>query len=255
VTRLRRRGTASNRGAYTVQTSMGMGFAMVTEEEGIPVTSAEVGGFTVSELRFPKSYVQPPFEPELPYIAVVLEGALVKSFPRQALGRSNAVTIPVGATHGARFGSSGALIVIVRSRSASEPVAGCVDRVAELRARELTRLGLCARRDRRSPRDPGRNRAKIGGIVTQSVIRQSPSACSAGSRSSTTARTPTHRRISPAWSASATKPPTRRSATARICLASGPGTCRETCRSARADSSRSSGTPPKGRRPACLSGL
>jgi hypothetical protein len=168
VTRLRRRGTASNRGADTVQTSLGMGFAMVTEEEGISVTSAEVGGFTLSELRFPKNYVQPPFEPELPYIAVVLEGALVKSFPRQALGRSNAVTIPVGATHGARFGSSGALIVIVRSRSASEPVAGCVDRVAELRARELTRLGLCARRDRRSPRDPGRNRAKIGGIVTQS---------------------------------------------------------------------------------------
>jgi hypothetical protein len=170
VRRLRRRGTASNRGAYTVQTSMGMGFAMVTEEEGISVTSAEVGGFTVSELRFPKSYVQPPFEPELPYIAVVLEGALVKSFPRQALelGRYNAVTIPVGATRRARFGSSGALIVIVRSRSASEPVAGCLDRVAELRARELTRLGLCARRDRRSARDPGRNRAKIGGIVTQS---------------------------------------------------------------------------------------
>jgi AraC family transcriptional regulator len=121
---------------------MGMGFGTVTEEEGISVTSAEVNGFTLSELRFPKSYVQPPFEPELPYVAVVLEGALVKSFPRQSLelGRANAVTIPVGATHGALFGSDGARILIVKPRSASEPVAGCFDRVAELRGRELTWL-------------------------------------------------------------------------------------------------------------------
>jgi AraC family transcriptional regulator len=121
---------------------MGMGFGTVTEEEGIFVTSAEVNGFTLSELRFPKSYVQPPFEPELPYVAVVLEGALVKSFPRQSLelGRANAVTIPVGATHGALFGSDGARILIVKPRSASEPVAGCFDRVAELRGRELTWL-------------------------------------------------------------------------------------------------------------------
>jgi AraC family transcriptional regulator len=121
---------------------MGMGFGTVTEEEGIFVTSAEVNGFTLSELRFPKSYVQPPFEPELPYVAVVLDGALVKSFPRQSLelGRANAVTIPVGATHGALFGSDGARILIVKPRSASEPVAGCFDRVAELRGRELTWL-------------------------------------------------------------------------------------------------------------------
>src|SRR5690242_11041640 len=122
---------------------MGMGFGTVTEEEGISVTSAEVNGFTLSELRFPKSYVQPPFEPELPYVAVVLEGALVKSFPRQSLelGRANAVTIPVGATHGALFGSDGARILIVKPRSASEPVAGCFDRVAELRGAELKWLG------------------------------------------------------------------------------------------------------------------
>jgi AraC family transcriptional regulator len=121
---------------------MGTRFATVTEEEGVSVTSAEVNGFTLSELRFPGGYVQPPFEPELPYLAVVLEGALVKSFPGRALelGRAYAVAIPVGATHGARFGSDGARILIVRPRSASEPVAGCFDRVAELRGRELTWL-------------------------------------------------------------------------------------------------------------------
>ena len=121
---------------------MGTGFATVTEEEGVSVTSAEVNGFTLSELRFPDSYVQPTFEPELPYVAVVLEGALAKSFPRRALelARADAVAIPVGATHGARFSSDGARILIVRPRSASEPAAGCFDRVAELRGRELTWL-------------------------------------------------------------------------------------------------------------------
>ena len=117
-------------------------FATVAEEDGVSVTSAELNGLTLSELRFPESYVQAPFEPELPYLAVVLEGALVKSFPRRALdlSRPAAVAIPVGATHAARFGSDGARILIVRPRSASDPVAGCFDRIAELRGRELTWL-------------------------------------------------------------------------------------------------------------------
>ncbi|MDP9309071.1 MAG: AraC family transcriptional regulator [Actinomycetota bacterium] len=117
-------------------------FATVAEEDGVSVTSAEVNGFTLSELRFPRSYVQAPFEPDLPYLAVVLEGGLVKSFPRRALElkRASAVAIPQAATHGARFGSAGARILIVRPRSASDPVAGCFDRIAELRGRELTWL-------------------------------------------------------------------------------------------------------------------
>jgi AraC-like DNA-binding protein len=117
-------------------------FATVAEEDGVSVTSAEVNGFTLSELRFPRSYVQAPFEPDLPYLAVVLEGGLVKSFPRRALElrRASAVAIPQGATHGARFGSAGARILIVRPRNASDPVAGCFDRIAELRGRELTWL-------------------------------------------------------------------------------------------------------------------
>src|SRR2546421_6523989 len=117
-------------------------FATVAEEDGVSVTSAEVNGFTLSELKFRQSYVQAPFEPELPYLAVVLEGGIVKSFPRRALElqRASAVAIPAGATHRARFGSDGARILIVRPRSASDPVAGCFDRVAELRGRELTWL-------------------------------------------------------------------------------------------------------------------
>jgi len=117
-------------------------FATVAEEDGVSVTSADLNGLTLSELRFPESYIQAPFEPELPYLAVVLEGALVKSFPRRALdlSRAAAVAIPVGATHAARFGADGARILIVRPRSASDPIAGCFDRIAELRGRELTWL-------------------------------------------------------------------------------------------------------------------
>jgi hypothetical protein len=36
-------------------------FATVAEEDGVSVTSAEVNGFTLSELRFPQSYVQGTF--------------------------------------------------------------------------------------------------------------------------------------------------------------------------------------------------
>src|SRR2546423_6806588 len=114
---------------------MGTGFATVTEEEGVFVTVAEVNGFTLSELRFPGSYVQAPFEPELPYLAVVLEGTLVKSFPRRSLelGSAYAVAIPVGATHGARFGPHRARILILRPRSAPAPAARSFAPLPELR--------------------------------------------------------------------------------------------------------------------------
>jgi AraC family transcriptional regulator len=118
-----------------MRTSLGT----VSEEDGVGVNSAEVNGFTLAELRFPDRYVQAPFEPESPYLAVVLEGALVKSFSRRAieLEPACALTMPVGETHGARFGARGARILIVRPRSAGE---GCFDRLVELRGRELTWL-------------------------------------------------------------------------------------------------------------------
>jgi AraC family transcriptional regulator len=114
---------------------VGTAFATVTEEEGIVATSADVNGFTVAELRFPPGYVQETFAPELPYLAFVLEGAVEKEFVRRAmyLGPACAVTMPVGAAHSARFGAKGARIVIVRARHGSSAVAGCLDRLADLR--------------------------------------------------------------------------------------------------------------------------
>jgi AraC family transcriptional regulator len=117
---------------------MGAAFATVTEDEGVLVASADVDGLTLAELRFPPAYVQDVFEPELPYVAFVLEGGLVKSFARRTVPLDPAcgVTMPAGAAHGARFGSSGARIVIVKPAREADPAARvCIDRLVEVRGR------------------------------------------------------------------------------------------------------------------------
>ena len=121
---------------------MGTGFATLTESDGVSLASAQVNGFTVGELRFPPGYVQPEFEPDLPYIAVVLDGGLRKSFRRRtiSLGRTDAVTMPTGAEHAARFGSDGARIVIVKASSPSSLVAEHLDRLVRLDGGGLSRL-------------------------------------------------------------------------------------------------------------------
>ncbi len=118
------------------------GFATVTEDEGVLVTSAEVNGFTLAELRFPPGYVQDEVEPELPYLALVLDGALEKSFRSRTmrLDRASGVTMPAGAQHGARFGSNGARIVMVRPRNGSNALTGCLDRLVALRGRGFSWL-------------------------------------------------------------------------------------------------------------------
>src|SRR5437763_838277 len=188
---------------------MGTGFATVREEEGVSDTSADVNGFTVSELRFPQSSAHAPFEPALPYLAVVLEGNLVKSFPRRVieLGRACALTLPVGATHGARFGSDGARILIVRPRSASDPVAGCFDRLVELRGRELSWLawrlaGELRASDAAAPlAAAGGARELLAGTAREARAERSPRRPRAGPR---TAGAPPRR--TPASGAEARRP-------------------------------------------------
>jgi len=116
--------------------------ATVVEEEGVLALSREVNGFTLSELRFPPGYVQAAFDPELPYLAFVLDGSLEKSFRRRTmwLGPASGVTMPVGAWHGACFGAEGARIAIIRPRDSSGAIAHCLDRVVMLRGRSLSWL-------------------------------------------------------------------------------------------------------------------
>jgi AraC family transcriptional regulator len=114
-------------------------FATLTEDDGVGVATAAVDGFVLSELRFPAGYDQPPFEPESPYVAVVLDGALVKSFPRREheLGGGNAISIPVGATHSARFGPGGARIMVVTTTGGARTAVADFRRLAEVRGREV----------------------------------------------------------------------------------------------------------------------
>jgi AraC family transcriptional regulator len=121
---------------------MGAGFATVTEDEGVLVRSADVNGFTLEELRFPPSYEHGAFEPELPYLALVLEGSVEKSFRLRTLHLEPAcgVTMPQGATHRARFGPTGARIVIVRPKGASHPVSQSLHRLVSLRGPDFSWL-------------------------------------------------------------------------------------------------------------------
>lgn len=115
------------------------GFATVTEDDGVLVTTAAVNGFALSELRFPGRYVQAAFEPESPYLAVVLEGGLEKSFALRTMRLAGpcALSMPAGATHSARFDAGGARIVVIKPRSGWNAPRGCLDRLAELRGRGL----------------------------------------------------------------------------------------------------------------------
>jgi AraC family transcriptional regulator len=111
------------------------GFATVTEDEGVLVRSAEVNGFTLEELRFPPSYKHGAFEPDLPYLALVLDGTVEKLFRQRTLQleRASGLTMPAGATHRARFGATGARIVVVRPTNASHLVFQSLHRLVSLR--------------------------------------------------------------------------------------------------------------------------
>ena len=114
---------------------MGAGFATVTLEEGVSVTSGDVNGFTLAELQFPPGYVQEAFEPDSSYLALVLDGAMEKTFRRRSLSfdKGSALTMPAGTRHSARFSPRGARIVIVKPKPGSRPAARSLERVAELR--------------------------------------------------------------------------------------------------------------------------
>jgi AraC family transcriptional regulator len=114
---------------------MSVGFASVSVDDGVRVIAGDVSDFTVAELSFPPYYVQRPFEPERPYLALVLEGAMEKAFALRTISftQASALAMPVGARHGARFGPKGARILVVRPKGETDPVPTCLRRFVELR--------------------------------------------------------------------------------------------------------------------------
>jgi AraC family transcriptional regulator len=120
-----------------------MGWVERFEDDGVRVTSTASGSVQVAELCFPPGHRQPRFAPNLGYLAVVLDGDLHKTFPRQSLGLATGTTatIPGGADHTARFGRVGARVLVVKpSAHGSEPVGGLLSRVRARRDPGLSAL-------------------------------------------------------------------------------------------------------------------
>ncbi len=90
-------------------------------ENGVSAREGEAGPFLIGELEFPSGYRQPWFEPEHPYVGVVLAGALEKQFARTSwtLETGTVFTIPPGASHSARFSRTGARVALVWIDSAA----------------------------------------------------------------------------------------------------------------------------------------
>jgi AraC family transcriptional regulator len=122
---------------------MNEALAGVIEDEGVLVRSADVDGMTLAELRFPPGYVQVEFVPDLPYLALVLDGGLEKSFRLRTihLNKACALTMPADAAHAARFGPKGARIVIVKPKKEQKHLGGALDRLVRLSVPGLTWLG------------------------------------------------------------------------------------------------------------------
>lgn len=90
--------------------------AMTSRADGTGYSRAVVGPFEITRLVFPPGYRHGRVEPERGYMVVVLDGAVSKSFARDAttLSRSSIATLPAGATHSSRFATHSTQILAVR---------------------------------------------------------------------------------------------------------------------------------------------
>ena len=84
--------------------------------DGREVTAAAVGSLEIFRLRFPPSFAHGVIDPPKPYLAVVIDGAVRKTFRRSSctLARGSFVSIPAGAAHSSVFAGDGCEVVIIR---------------------------------------------------------------------------------------------------------------------------------------------
>lgn len=89
---------------------------MRTAADGTRSTTATAGAFEIARLEFPPSYRHGVVDPQRPYVAVVLEGAVRKSFAGECstIARGEFAVLPVGAAHWSAFAASGAKVLAVR---------------------------------------------------------------------------------------------------------------------------------------------
>ena len=124
------------------------------------MTHASVGSFEIHRLRFPPSFSHGVIDPPSGYLAVVLEGAVHKSFRHTSatLTRGSFMSIPAGGAHSSAFAPDGCRVLIVQAagvdgeRLLGPTFRNCTKVVAHASARlgwELSRELDC--RDASSP--------------------------------------------------------------------------------------------------------
>jgi AraC family transcriptional regulator len=91
------------------------------ERGGVRATKVLVGRFEVQVLRFSPGHRIPSFEFDRGYLAIVLDGSLVKTFSRDThvLGRDSVASLPAGAVHSTAFGPTPTRVVTVRGGPAA----------------------------------------------------------------------------------------------------------------------------------------
>ena len=84
--------------------------------DGREVTAAAVGSLEILRLGFPSSFAHGVIDPPMEYFALVIDGAVCKTFGRSTatLARGSFMSIPAGATHSSVFGPDGCQVVILR---------------------------------------------------------------------------------------------------------------------------------------------
>ena len=85
--------------------------------DGREVTAAAVGSLEIFRLRFPPSFAHGVIDPPKPYLAVVIDGAVRKTFRHSSstLARGSFMSIPAGAAHSSVFAGDGCQVVILRT--------------------------------------------------------------------------------------------------------------------------------------------
>lgn len=116
-----------------------------TAVDGREVTRVAVGALEIFRLRFPPSFRHGVIDPATGYLAVVLEGAVHKSFRQMSstLARGSFMSIPAGAAHSSAFAADGCRVVIVRPADdeGTRLFGSIVHKHTKLAAHASTRLG------------------------------------------------------------------------------------------------------------------
>ena len=125
----------------------------MTASDGRRATTAPAGPFEVTRLDFPHGFSHGVVDPTRGYVAVVVEGAVHKTFRRDSatLARGSFATIPAGAAHSSAFAAVGARVLAVRAANDGAAFGTLLERRRHLKATAVSALAwrMCGELDNR----------------------------------------------------------------------------------------------------------